>query len=362
MNVPDDDVSADIRSALTTVNTAPEPVAPVVETAAPILAPDDGAATDANQTTDSDRARGPDGKFVARTDEIAQSPTAEESTSPAEAAEPETAIRAPGSWKANLKARWSEIPRDFQEEIARRDREIEVGFSEQHGRLNRLNQFDEILKPHKEKWTLAGVSEFQGVKQLLAAQDFLERDPIGGLRYLAKSYGVDIPQLAQPAAGQQPQQAQFDPALQPILQELSTLKQSVTQREQAEAQREREQAEAKSQAIAAQIETFRSDPRHPYFENVQDEMGLLLQAGKAKDLDSAYEMACWANSEVRPLILADQRKGEAAEAAKRAAMARQAAGSVTGSPGPGVAQATANQNATVEDDLRASFREVSSRA
>jgi hypothetical protein len=271
-DIDPNDIEADIRNAMKGEDAASATPGEASEAAGSETPP-----ADAEPAADGP-ARGPDGKFVAKEPEAAQQSTQSTEPPPA-AAEPEEAIRVPGSWKAELKARFSELPVEFQQEIARREQEMAHGWSEQHSRLNRLNQFEELLKPHKEKWALAGVDEVRGIQQLLAAQNFLERDPAGGLRYLAQQYGVQLPQLAQPA-GQQPQEAQLNPALQPILQELSTLKQQIAAREQAEKQQQ-------NQAISSQIETFRQNPAHLYFENVQEDMAVILQGGRAKDLAEA---------------------------------------------------------------------------
>jgi hypothetical protein len=69
-----------------------------------------------------------------------------------------------------------------------------------------------------------------------------------------------------------------------------------------------EQAFNQQHAAGAQtdIERFASDPKHMFFDNVRGEMSFLLQSGKAVSLGDAYDKACWADKEIRELLIKQQ--------------------------------------------------------
>ncbi len=104
--------------------------------------------------------------------------------------------------------------------------------------------------------------------------------------------------------------------------------------------------ERMQQSIVNQISSFADErdangnPVHPFFEDVADDMAILVQAeraaGRSPDLKTLYDKAVWSNQALRQRILDEQREA-AVERAKQAAQTRvanaqQAAVSVSGSP------------------------------
>jgi galactokinase len=149
-----------------------------------------------------------------------------------------------------------------------------------------------------------------------------------------RQYGVDLTQFAARQQAQAPAQPQTnDPAMAAVLAEVQQLKQFITtQQNQA--------VEAENARVQESIAAFASDPKHPHFPTVRTMMGALMQAGTAKDLDTAYEMACRAHPEVFKAIQQTEAetkaKAEAQERAKAAASAKTKAVSVRGAvPAPG---------------------------
>jgi hypothetical protein len=363
MSLPDPatDLGDDIRAAFAAHEDADPAPANDPASAAPAVAPEPEVALEAKTET----PRGEDGKFVAKAPETGQTLPVDQP----EAASPEAPelIRPPASWSAAAKAAFSTLPLLIQEEAVKRERDVDHGLQQRANELKKYEPIDQVLAPYRDKFALAGVRPEQAIQQLLAAQDALEKDPISALLYLARNYGVHPQQFVQ-SLGQAPVQPTLPPELQHLVQEVTTLKQSLSQREQSEAQ-------AREAALTSQIEQFRADPKHLYFENVSEDMALLLQNGRATDLADAYDKACWSNPEVRTLILADQAraaqeeageraKAEQAQATQRAKEARKAAGSVTGSRGQGapIASNGVDPNASIVDDVRRAFEDVSGRA
>ena len=340
------DMEDDIRAAMAEVSgNAPEP-APVEEV---VVAPE---AIIAEQTPQDDgekasdgRERGPDGKFIAKQPETAQDTTDQPSEAVAEPAK-QLAIRAPASWSPAAKATFDKLPPEVQQAVAKREQEIDHGLRRKSEEVKRYEPLEQLIAPRRALWAAQGMDEASAIKTLLAAQDLLERDPKQGLEFLARSYGVNIASLSAQPQGQ-PYQAQPAPDSHP---EIAALKQQL-QVLQSQVQT------AQTAPIVSQIDAFQNDPANLYFENVRDDMAVLLHNGKAADLKEAYDMACWMRPDIRPFLQTAQ--APAAPMQDKAAQARRAAVSVTGSPGQ---TAIRKSNGSIEDDIRAAFEEVAGSA
>jgi hypothetical protein len=336
------------------------------------------------------RLRDPTGKFAPKT---APDPNTSEGAKPADAAaptedqksEPATPapteaqgtepIRVPPSLPAAVKAKFATLDKDVQAAFTKLEDSVQTSKAEWGKKGERLNRFDEILGPRREQLAIRGIDEFQAIQTLFAAQDLLDRNPVNGLLELARSYGVAPAQLAQ-ALGQSPSGGHFQggpgqsnpgavpdlasalkPVLEPLQRQVQTLQQQIESEKQTSAQ--------------SMVEEFASRSENMYFENVREDVAVLIETGRAKTLQDAYDMACWMNPEIRELRQAETVKAASdaaaraqAEAAKKAeAAAREkarsaatAAGSVTGAPAPG-AQAPAGPPGSVRDTLVAAMRE-----
>ena len=323
----------DIETELQTEQTIPAPsirdeLTAAMGTDAPASEAAPAPATPAPKPEGNALARAPDGKF-AKAPEAAPN-TPEPNAQAAPGPDASQTIRPPASWSATAKADFATLPPHIQQEVLKREGEIEAGKAQWDQKANRFNRLDAVLSPREEAFRLRGIDEVQAVQSLLAAQDFLERDAPSALQYLARQYGVNLASLAPGAP--QPQQAQLPPAIQQMAQELNTLKQTLAQQSTAAHQ----QAVSETQA---QIDAFSADPANLYFPNVKVTMGKLIAAGEAMGLKDAYDKAVWAHPEIRPLLLRDQQaQGQATQEQQdkaRAEAARRASGSIVGSPTPG---------------------------
>lgn len=339
------DMEDDIRAAMAEVSgAAPEP-APAEEVAvAPetIIAEAETPQDDAEKASDG-RERGPDGKFIAKAPETVQDTPDQPSEAVADPAA-KLAIRAPASWSPAAKASFERLPPEVQQAVAKREQEIDHGLRRKSEEVKRYEPLEQLIAPRRALWAAQGMDEASAIKTLLAAQDLLERDPKQGLEFLARSYGVNL-NTAQPQG--QPYQAQpardSHPEIAALKQQLQVLQSQVQT--------------AQTAPIVSQIDAFQNDPANLYFENVRDDMAVLLHNGKASDLKEAYEMACWMRPDIRPFLQTTQ--APAAPVQDKAAQARRAAVSVTGSPGQ---TRVPKSNGSIEDDIRAAFEEVAGSA
>ena len=279
------------------------------------------------------------------------------------AAEAARTIAPPPSWSAAAKADFDKLPDHIRKEVLKREADIERGKAQWQSGAERLNRLDAILGPRTDQIRMRGLDEAQAIQALFAAQDMLDRDPVEGLRHIARTYGVDPRALAMPPAfagvtapqqpgGPMPPQAQPPAQLAALARDVETLKDALAQ--------QRESAEAAQKAgLQDQIAAFSADPANLYFENVRERMSALLRADAAKDVADAYQQAIWADPDVRQVLLrqeAETRQATASDAARaKAAQARHASGSVIGSPSPGASPGRGGPAPTLRDELMSAW-------
>jgi hypothetical protein len=100
---------------------------------------------------------------------------------------------------------------------------------------------------------------------------------------------------------------------------------------QTESQREQQRQQYEQQQLNSQIAAFSEGKEH--FDAVREDMAALLQADRAPDLDTAYDMAIWARPDLRSGLLQQQTRAaeERAHAVAQKQRAQSAAVSVRGS-------------------------------
>lgn len=172
---------------------------------------------------------------------------------------------------------------------------------------------------------------------------------------VAQQYGADL----SPYFTRQEQEQQDLTQVQQMVQQLVAPHiQKIQQWEHSQEAAQQRQAQQMEQEITGQIEAFRDatnedgTPAHLYFDNVRGLMSAYFSNGQAKTLEQAYEMACWANPEVRAALQAEQQRAAEAqrlgEAQRKARGAKQSGFDVTGQGGVGIAGA--NQT-SLRDEL-----------
>lgn len=248
-----------------------------------------------------------------------------------------------------VKAAWPTLAQDVKDDILKRERETAAVLEQRATQLKRFEPLEQVIGPHRERLALAGVDEGTYVRSLITADEMLRRPEtrLQAIAQIAQGYGIDLRVFGNGQA--QPQQAQQP---HPYDQRLSTIEQQLAQ------QRTNDEQAVRSQSLQA-VETFRNDPAHLYFENVKGDMAALIKSGQAADLKDAYEKAIWSRPDIRPLLLQAQATTAAAQAQTaaraKADQARQASGSVTGSPGAGASPLNGHASSEIRDQLYAAW-------
>jgi len=331
--VGNDDVRADVLAAFEKLRDEPPTPEPAAASSEADASPE-RLRNERGQFTKADGAETPAA--------VAAEPVPDADPSPDKPEQPSTAVEHPKTWSADAKAEWSKLPPAVQQAVLKRETEIDAGgrrWSEEK------RQYDDVLNPVRGLASRHGVDERETINRLLSANDWLERDPAGAIRAFAQAYGVD---LSAPSNSNAQPQPQADPNFARLQNEVTGLRQTIQQRETAEA--------------ASAIEGFATAPGHEHFEAVKARMGQLIGSGQANSLEEAYEQAIWSNPAIRPQLIAAQTAQVANErrAADQAAVAKAKSGalSLSGSPAGAGAPVVRPQYDTVEDAARAAYRQL----
>ena len=344
---------------------AAEPARPetVAETLAKTLQSFEGEADEAQPAEEADTL--PEAPETdEQTDEQPDEPDAEvDEADEAEAEEDEPAeleaLAAPNHWPKDFAGKFEALDPAAQHMFMERYKDLEGDYTKKTQAVaqyrKRQEAFDEIMQPHKADFERAGMDEVAAVRQLLAAHDYLRKDPQNAIAWLANQYGVDVG-----AVGNDPalEDEYADPQVKQLQQQVAQLT-GFIQNQQTQQQ---SQVQASTQSLIDQFaaETdANGNPKHPHFERVRGVMGTLISSENAKDLNSAYEMAVYADPELRQEQVKamaaaqsqDSVKTEAVKKAKKAARSK-----VRGSATPAAPALPAN--ASIRDTIQASIRQL----
>lgn len=316
VEVPDDSIGGALRAAFE-------------KHSEPIVAPEAGKvvekpAADATATTPAAKPG----------DKVVEKPAVDAAATPATAAPVETpeqtAQRArtdhiPHGWKGGAAAWHAQAP-EIKQYVADTIRNASVKIQEQAPAVKFANEIASVFGPHE------GFLRAQNTNPVAATQWLLDgymalRTGSSAQKYqiiqnLAAEAGID---LASIQAGDVPK---VDPEMETLRSELRQLR--------TERDREKQTAQsAESSQLQADLQAFENDPAHEHFQVVRGQMGALLMAGQAKDLQDAYDKACWAHPDIRSSLVHKQIAQETEKRKKEAEQAQRAGVSLTGAPSSG---------------------------
>jgi hypothetical protein len=313
----------------------------------------------------AERVRDEKGRFAAKTEEKAE-PEAKAAPVTAQAAEPGAkvepapvapavdpnappaeAVKPPPGFSPTAKVVWNKetLSKDEWEavkrDIAKRNEEVDKGFAK-FAEYKPVERFMEMAKQ-------SGTTLDRALENYVGIEQDLRRDFVGGIARICQNQGISPLALANqilarngvaPSEGQAGDQPQ---ARQPAPVDPNAIAQSV---------REQIRAEQIQEEVNRSIKQFGGDPKNQFFENVRQDMTRLLQAGAADTLEDAYDKACWANAEIRNLLIKQQAVAASDTSTKVAAanQARAASKSITGSPIPNAS--AKGPDISIEDEIR----------
>jgi hypothetical protein len=287
-------------------------------------------------------------------DESTSGATDETGTVTTDPAVTEAPLEAPQNWAAKDKEFFTKHPREIQQWVLDRHKAMEGDYTKKTMELapfrKEREQLDEIFSPYDERIQLAGSTRVDEIKRLVAASAYLERDPKAGIQWLANAYSVDLSNLAQGTTQSQP-----DPALKQVTEQVTNLQRAMKAQQDAYQQHQM-QVHLTKVTTFAQEKDAQGNLKHPFFEDVSDDIVKSLKAGLANDLQDAYDRAIYANPDTRAKVIAAEdakRKTQLeTERKKKAEAAKKAGFDVRGQ---GAAASTAAERNSLRADLESAF-------
>ena len=241
---------------------------------------------------------------------------------------------------------WNDVPDAVKAEIVKREQDYEKGIVQYSQQAKRADAMDKSLQPYQQYFQMNGGAG-QSIQGLLQTGSTLQMgSPIQKAQVVAsiiKQFGVDIKSLDSMLVGEAPsaesqQQSQmeqmFNERLGPMQQQL----QGYQQREQQERQHAQGQ-------VAQEVTNFGSN--NEFYNDVRGDMADLLDMaanrGREMSMDEAYNLACSNHPQISKII-----SGRSSQ--KSVNQKRQAASSISGSPGGGMQGQAANSVAAALND------------
>jgi hypothetical protein len=248
----------------------------------------------------------------------------------------------PMEWSGHAKVEWDRLPKHVQEELRKGSEKV-----------SKYDALEQVISPRRQALSATYGSEAAAIDQLFKISDFAEKNPAEFIQWFAQQRGINLGAYAPQGTpkpnevdGQQPEAA--------ILREVADLRQQIASITQGQQQQY-------TQTLQQQIESFQTQKnpdgslKHPYFNDVRVEMGALMQSGRVKTLDEAYDAAVWARPDIRSNLMERQEAQRRAEQQAKVNAAKSASATVSGAPGLGGGASEAPAS-TVREELVRSFR------
>lgn len=311
------------------------------------------------------------GRFKAKTATEATSAEPQGEKSKEEPKEPDNSpIMPPPSMTAEEKEAFAKLPREAQEYVSRYSESQRKYLTTQTQSLaergRQVEAIEQAVAPYNQTLQRLGKTPDQFLANALGWQAEMDRNPVGAITGLLRSYGL-TPQKFAEAAGtgavSAPQPAAVNPYNQQLAQRVNYL----------ESQRVQEQTRALQEKVLAEIERFRTETDEqgnalrPHFQAVEHELSAELPLifeqnpgiSEQEALAKAYEVAVYRNPATRELWQRDElARREAERRAKekeKLDRARSASSSVKGASTSG---ARVESPRSIRGALEAAAQEV----
>lgn len=319
----------------------------------------------ARQDTGATRARDATGKFskAAKSATTAPTPQGQPSVTPQPktgalpAATPapapgetSVALKAPQSWKPAARESWGKLPPAVQQEVDRREKEMQAGLREAAEKSKRGDALSQVIAPFENHIRRKGGDPAQAVQSMLQFRHTLEtgteKERATAIAQAFQFAGVSEDALVEAITGQRGQggQGQSGPV------DPRSIAAQVRQELMQEFQQQGQQRQFSK--ATQELSTWSQDKE--FFEDVRPAMEGLIRAGVARGYQDAYDRACWANPEVRGILQQREAATAATSQVEATQRARAASSSVKSQP---ASVANGSGGGNLRDDIRQSIAE-----
>lgn len=276
------------------------------------------------------RSRDDKGRFAKKAEEADEPAVEEEAEEVVEQeAEPVEDVklnRPPSTWTPEAKSIWKDLPPRARQEILKREEDGMRGVSQMRERASYGERLQQIINPYTPLISAQGSTPEQTIQSLLNTAYRLNtaspKEKAELLLETAKRYGADMSVFGNPQAVTAASPA--DSKIRELEEKLARFEQSTVQVKQTEAMNKIE--------AFANAENESGELKYPYFENVRNQMAVLIEAahheGRTLSLEEAYDAAVWSHPDTRRLMMtaqsSDAERKRQEEAKRRAANAQKA--------------------------------------
>ena len=207
-----------------------------------------------------------------------------------------------------IKEKWDEIPDYIKKDLDKREKDFSRNIQKSAGFVKHSQAIRNIEAPYQ------AMMQSLGANSMMAYQDHLkhaytlnhgsQEQKVQLVQNILRTYGIEIPSQNASADdwdfGDTPTS---DPKLEQLTNQVNVLTNVINGQEQKSIDSQQYKADMT-------IDSFRNDPKHKYFDEVNPLMQGILQSGQAKNLEEAYEMATMAHPKVRTSVLANKNGNE----------------------------------------------------
>ncbi len=280
----------------------------------------------------------PDGEEAQRADDIGeQIPAAADAGGAEEPAGGD--IPAPVSWKPGVREHWAKLPPEVQQEVQRREREIQQGLQQASSHRKVAEEYFKTVAPFQSFIQASNSSPSQAITQLMTTAAQLTMGTPAKkaevVRNIISEYGVDIKMLDDALAGDKLPDDPNAPLLSAIDQRLAPINEFMGQ----VGARQDESREALDYEAADTLDTFAS--QNEFYEDLRDDMADLMEMaanrGRNMTVEDAYKRAAQSHPEIGPIYAQRIAAAENKLTSEAVNKKRNAASSIHGSPGAGKA-------------------------
>ena len=235
----------------------------------------------------------------------------------------ETPLTAPKNWSEEVRSKFKDLPRDAQEYMLKRDKEMTADYTRKTQEVaeqrKSFESLDKVIAPMRQQISASGISEAEYISRLLNADMALRNNPKMAIKQLAQGYGIDLSSYDSDSV-----ELETDSQISQLQQQNQAILAELNQFKQQNLQSARQQTENQITNFA-EAKDDNGNLKYPHFTKVRVKMGNLIDAGEAKGLEDAYAKAVRLDDELYNESLTKQRKlAKAEEDAKRKAAVEKA--------------------------------------
>lgn len=289
-------------------------------------------------------------------------------TKPAETKEPlappAQGAKAPVSWKPEVRETFAQLPAAAQQEILRREREIEGALRETADARKFTTEMNQVLDPYRHLIAAEGGTYTTAVQSVMQSAALLRvgtpQQKAELVADMVTRFGIDLQilddVLSAKLQGQPSAAPQVDPNIQHLQQQIGPVIEFVNSLRSKQGEFQQNQQRTMQQ----QIDDFFNDPANEFANDVRDDMADLLEVasrrGQQMTLQQAYERATMLHPTISQIV---ERRRLAAAAAQQNAAAQRAAQAGASLPSGGAPQQSGNEH--VGDDIRSALEAAMNR-